>query len=86
MVIFCNTQKLPKLPEVDLSAPFLKDFVDYIHHSKSIIDPWGFSFADYAISLGYEPKDKELYGMNGHPGESGHIAFGNYLIDNYIKI
>lgn len=82
--IFCNTQKLPSLPEVDISASFLKSLVKYVKLNKSIIDPWEFSFADYALSLGYEPKDKDKYGLNGHPGEKAHIAFGNYLLENHV--
>lgn len=84
MLIFCNTQKFPESPSVDTSAPFLKNFVEYMTNDNSIIDPWKFSFADYALSLGYEPKDKNLFGLNGHPGEQAHVCFGKYLLDNYI--
>jgi|688.fasta_scaffold554015_2 hypothetical protein len=84
ILIFCNTQKLPGLPEVDIHAPFLQDFVKYVKINNSVIDLWNFSFADYALSLGYEPKDKHRYGLNGHPGEDAHIAFGNYLLENYV--
>lgn len=82
--IFCNTQKLPSSPEVDITAPFLKDFVEYSRNNQSIIDLWNFSFADYALSLGYQPKDREIYGSSGHPGESAHIKFGEYLLNNYV--
>jgi hypothetical protein len=85
LLVFCNTQKLPGLPGVDVSAPFLQDFVEYAKLNKSIIDLWNFSFADYALSLGHRPKDEEIYGLNGHPGEQAHIAFGNYLLKNYIQ-
>ena len=84
LVLFCNTQKLPGLPDVDINAPFLKTFVEYAKLNTSIIDLWEFSFADYALSLGHIPKDKSLFGVTGHPNEQAHIDFGNYLLENYV--
>jgi hypothetical protein len=84
--VFCNTEKFPRLPEVDISAPFLKDFVNYAITDKSIIDLWNFSFADYALSRGHEPKDKDTFGHTGHPNEQAHIDFGNYLLEQHINV
>jgi hypothetical protein len=85
LLVFCGTQKLPGPPDVDMSAPFLQDFVENAKVNDSIIDLWNFSFADYALSLGHRPKDEKLYGLNGHPNEQAHIDFGNYLLKNYVQ-
>lgn len=84
ILIWSNTQIWPSEPEVATSDVFLKDFVEYISASKHIINPWKFSFQQYAIEQGYRPKDEHLYGLTGHPGETAHRDFANFLI-NYIK-
>lgn len=84
VLIWSNTQIWPAEPEVATSDIFLKDFVDHIAVSKHIINPWKFSFQQYAIEHGHRPKDERVYGLTGHPGENAHKDFANFLI-NYIK-
>jgi hypothetical protein len=78
-LIFSNCQLFPSLPEVDPSAPFLQSLLSHFILKKEIINPWEFSFATHALSLGHLPKDKEKYGLNGHPNEQAHKDFGNFL-------
>jgi len=80
ILIFSNCQKFPILPDVDREAPFLKSLVKYAKLKTNIIDPWEFSFADFALELGHLPKDKEVYGIHGHPNEQAHIDFSEYLL------
>jgi len=80
ILIFSNCQKFPTSPDVDRDAPFLTSLVKYVKLKTNIIDPWEFSFADFALELGHLPKDKELYGINGHPNEQAHIDFAEYLL------
>jgi len=81
ILIFCNCQKLPSLPEVDVTAPFLANFNEYANTKNSIIDLWNFSFADFALNNGHLPKDQVKYGLTGHPGKEAHREFGRYLLE-----
>jgi len=83
IAVFCNCQKFPKFPEVDCSAPFLSSLLEYAKTKKSIINPWEFSFADYALELGHRPADEHIYGINGHPNEYAHKDFAEYLMRHY---
>jgi len=82
-LIFCNCQKFPSLPEVSTSAPFLNSLVEFSYTKNSIIDLWNFSFADFALDNGYQPKDYLKYGANGHPGKVAHEKFGFHLLEIY---
>lgn len=86
ILIFCNCQTLPSLPEVDTGAPFIKSLIEHINTKSSVIDLWEFSFANFALAQGYLPKDQNKYGANGHPGESAHWAFGKFLLEKYQSI
>lgn len=79
MLIFSNCQLLPGLPDVDVNSPFLKNFAEYTKTQDSILDPWSFSFRDFALDAGYYPKDKDIYGLDGHPGEDAHVKFGKLI-------
>lgn len=83
-VIFSNVACLPDDNKVGYESPFVQSLRATIEQDKNIINPWSFSFGQYALDAGFEPKDKVLYGIHGHPGESAHIMFGNYLVE-YIK-
>ena len=83
ILIFCNCQKLPSLPDVDTTAPFLASFKEYADTKNSIIDLWNFSFADFALDSGHLPKDQDRYGTNGHPGKEAHYEFGKYLLEKF---
>ena len=80
ILIFSNCEKFPTLPDVDRDAPFLTSLVKYAKLKTNIIDPWEFSFADFALGLGHLPKDKEIFGINGHPGKQAHMDFAEYLL------
>lgn len=84
VLIWSNTQIWPAEPEVATSNIFLKDFVEHITADRHIIDPWKFSFQQYAIEHGHRPKDESSFGLSGHPNKHAHKDFANYLI-NYIK-
>ena len=81
ILIFCNCQTLPALPEVDTSAPFIAGLKEYADSKSSIINLWNFSFANFALEQGFVPKDHKLYGLTGHPGEVAHRAFGEFLLE-----
>lgn len=80
ILIFCNCQTLPALPEVDVSAPFIASLKEYTDSKSNIIDLWNFSFAEFALEQGFLPKDQERYGLTGHPGELAHQTFGKFLL------
>lgn len=84
VLVFNNTQLWPKDPEVAIEDVFLKSLVDKMSSYKNVINPWTFSFKEYSLSLGHQPKDKSKYGLDGHPNEDAHIDFGKFLIE-YIE-
>lgn len=86
ILIFCNCQTLPSLPDVDTTAPFLYSFKEHADTKNSIIDLWNFSFADFALGRGHLPKDQDKYGLNGHPGEQAHCEFGKYLLEKFATL
>ena len=83
-LIWSNTQVWPAEPEVATDDVFLKDFIEYISIDNCIIDPWKFSFQQYAIDRGHRPKDEHVWGLSGHPSENSHKDFAKFLID-YIN-
>jgi hypothetical protein len=84
ILIWSNTQLWPKEPEVAISDVFLKDFTKILLNSDCIIDPWKFSFQQFALDQGHRPKDEDVYGISGHPSVAAHVDFANYLIE-YLK-
>ena len=46
----------------------------------SVINPWEFSFIDWALSRGHTPYDAEIYGKYGHPGPTAHVDLAHYLL------
>lgn len=85
ILIFCNCQTMPSLPEVDINAPFIKSLREHATTKPSIIDLWNFSFASFALSQGHLPKDQIKFGLSGHPNESAHLAFGKFLLEKYAS-
>jgi hypothetical protein len=85
MLIFCNTQTLSGLPEVNTDAVYLKSLTEYIKQQKSVVDLWDFSFSSYSRQLGHTPKDIHLYGNDGHPGEQAHVDFAENIIIPTLK-
>lgn len=83
VLIWSNTQLWPGEPEVAIDDVFLKDFTKELDN-KNVINPWRFSFQQYAQELGYRPKDADKYGISGHPNEEAHRDFSKFLI-KYIK-
>ena len=86
ILIFCNCQTLPALPEVDIHAPFLQSLQGFVNKKNSIIDLWNFSFAKFSLDRGHLPKDQDKYGLTGHPGQTAHQEFGNYLLEKYNNL
>ena len=84
ILIWSNTQVWPADPEVAVGDIFLKNFVEYITADKHFINPWTFSFQQYALECGHRPKDEHVYGITGHPNGHAHRDFANFLIE-YIK-
>ena len=80
ILIFSNCERFPGHPEVDRQSPFLASLLDYVKLNTNIIDPWDFSFADFALERGYTPKDAKQFGLNGHPGKQAHEDFGKHLL------
>jgi hypothetical protein len=86
LLLWSNAQRWPNTPEVTTNDIFLKTFVDTIVEYKNIINPWEFCFLDYALSLGYRPKDENIYGATGHPNETAHQDFSDYLIKHITAL
>jgi hypothetical protein len=84
VLIWSNAQIWPTQPEIAIDDIFLKSLVDTIDHCQHIINPWKFCFLDYALTLGHRPRDEDIYGPSGHPGNAAHKDFAVFLID-YLK-
>jgi len=82
-LIFSNVNVLPGDDCVGYNSPFISSLYDTINQDKHILNLWQFSFKDFALAHGLQPKDCHLYADHGHPGEEAHALFGNFL---YNKI
>lgn len=82
-VMFTNGM-FPGDNKVGYNSPFVSSLRSEVENNRSILNPWTFSFPDYALQLGHQPKDYQKLKNYGHPGEAAHKDFGNYLI-NHLK-
>ena len=80
LVVFNNAEFWPQQPEVGLTSPFLYSLIQTMLQEPAVIDPWAYSFVNYSHKLGFEPKDKDRYGIHGHPGPEAHQAWANFLL------
>lgn len=81
VLIWNNSDLWPGPPEVAVNDIFLQPLVDNVLRSKNILDPWSFSFSEFALQKGHKPYDQHLYGNSGHPNAHAHKDFADYLID-----
>jgi len=81
-LVWNNADLWPGHPEVNKEDIFIKDLVEYALNHCNIIDPWSFAFLPWALSQGFQPIDKELYGEYGHPGPQAHSKLADFLMDN----
>jgi hypothetical protein len=84
LLMWSNTQIWPAEPEVAVNDMFLQSLCQTIVDHNAIINPWQFSFKDYALQHGYRPFDEDIFGDDGHPDGQAHKFFTQYLLD-YIK-
>jgi hypothetical protein len=84
VLIWSNAQLWPNNPEIAIDDIFLKSLVYTINDYRQIINPWNFCFLDYALKLGHRPRDENIYGLTGHPGQAAHKDFALFLID-YLR-
>jgi hypothetical protein len=84
-VVFSNVDCLPSDDKVGYTSPFLQSLRHTIEADPNVLNPWIFSFGSHALSLGYVPKDQNLYGRHGHPGLEAHAMFGNLLTNHITK-
>ena len=80
-LMFSNVDRFDGDDLIGYNSPFLDSLQSTIKQDLCIIDPWEFSFGTHALEKGYIPKDANIYGKHGHPGEQAHIMFGNYLVE-----
>lgn len=80
-LIYCGGDPLDN---IDITAPFIAPFYNVIVKNPNIIDLFNFSFRNFSDQRGHVPYDFEEYGKYGHPGESAHKDFAEWLIDNYL--
>lgn len=80
-VIFSGPDVFEGDDVIGYDAPFLSSLVEQVKQDKGILNPWGFSFGTFALEQGYKPKDYDVYGKHGHPGELAHKAFGTFLCE-----
>lgn len=78
--IFANVDVLPDEKKVGYDSPFIASLCQEINRDSNIINLWEFSFGGYALGLGLEPKDFNVYGRHGHPGAEAHKKFADLLI------
>ena len=79
-LIWNNASIWPSLPDVNYNDIFLKSLSQSLLSETSVINPWEFSFIDWALSKGHEPYDAEIYGKYGHPGPEAHVDLAQYLL------
>jgi hypothetical protein len=79
-LIWNNASIWPALPDVNCNDIFLKSLSQSLLSEPSVINPWEFSFIDWALSRGHTPYDAEIYGKYGHPGPTAHVDLAHYLL------
>jgi hypothetical protein len=84
LLLWSNTQIWPSDPVVAINDVFFQTFYQTVTSDNAIINPWKFSFRDYALQHGFRPVDEHQFGDDGHPGRQAHEFFAKYLL-NYIK-
>lgn len=84
LLLWSNTQTWPAGPEIAVNDVFFQTLYQTLISSTMVIDPWQFSFRDYALQQGFRPIDEDRYGPDGHPGSQAHESFAQYLL-KYIK-
>ena len=82
-VIFSNVCKLESDEYIGYNSPFISSLQQTLKQDPVIIDPWKFSFGTFALEQGLKPKDEDIFGEHGHPGEQAHFLFGEYLTHFY---
>jgi len=76
--------------KVDFNSPFIKVFYEEIKNNSNILDIFEFSFLEWCLKNKHIPEDNHIAFVNkkkyqvGHLGESGHRAFGKFLIKKYF--
>lgn len=81
LLLWSNTQVWPGPPEVARDDVFLQDLSAKIMASTNILNPWTFCFKQFALDLGLVPFDYDRYGDDGHPGETAHQRFAEFLLN-----
>lgn len=79
-LVWNNAVPWPGLPEVNCKDIFLKSLSQNLLAHPSIIDPWNFSFIDWAKSLGHVPYDANIHGEHGHPDHLAHNDLAEHLL------
>jgi hypothetical protein len=84
-LIWNNASIWPALPEVNCNDVFLKSLSQQLLSDSSVINPWEFSFIEWAQSLGHIPYDAKIHGKYGHPGSVAHVDLAQYLLTELDK-
>jgi len=79
-LVWNNASRWPTEPEVNCNDVFLKPLVQHLLDNPSVINPWEFSFIEWAKSLGHVPYDAQIYGDNGHPPAQAHTDLAQHLL------
>ena len=80
-----NASLWPSEPDVNCNDIFLRSLTQQLLEESSIINPWKFSFIEWAKSLGHIPYDVDIYGENGHPNMDAHVDLAQYLLVELSK-
>lgn len=80
----------PLQESIDFTAPFVYSFYEEVNKNKNIINIFEQSFLEWCTQQGFNSIDHYNYVVNGHSksaghqGEAAHLAWANYLLDNYL--
>jgi hypothetical protein len=84
-LIWNNASIWPALPEVNCDDIFLKSLSQQLLSELGVVNPWKFSFIEWAQSRGHKPYDAEIHGKYGHPGSTAHIDLAQHLLTELDK-
>lgn len=80
-LVWNNAKTWPDIKEVNYEDIFLKSLSQTLQTNLNVIDPWNFSFVEWALSLGHRPYDEDRYGEWGHPGPVAHRELAQHLLN-----